>query len=159
MEEREYVKALIQGLEKKIDVLELIKAKNEEQKTLLSEEDPDIDKWDLLTDSKGKLIDELNLLDDGFEEVYQHVKDVLTTKVNEYSSDIQYIKKLIRRLTDLSMDIQAGEARNKEMAEYHFARLKKRGKTITQSNRAAKLYKDTMQRVNMVDPQFFNEKH
>ena len=159
MEHKNYIQILIQSLEKKADILDKIKIKNEEQALLLSEEDPDIDKWDELTTSKGELVDEINFLDEGFNEVYEHVREELQNNREAYKEEILHMQDLIRRLTELSEVIQSGEARNKEAAERHFARLKKKGKVLTQSNRAAKLYKDNMQKVNYVDPQFFNEKH
>ena len=159
MEQRNYILALIQSLEKKVDILNKIRVKNEEQTLLLSEEDPDIDKWDELTTRKGELIDEINFLDDGFNEVYEHVRDELQANREAYKEEILHMQDLIRKLTELSEVIQSEEARNKEAAERHFARLKKKGKVLTQSNRAAKLYKDNMQKVNYIDPQFFNEKH
>ena len=159
MEQRNYILALIQSLEKKVDILNKIRVKNEEQTLLLSEEDPDIDKWDELTTRKGELIDEINFLDDGFNEVYEHVRDELQANREAYKEEILHMQDLIRKLTELSEVIQSEEARNKEAAERHFARLKKKGKVLTQSNRAAKLYKDSMQKVNYIDPQFFNEKH
>lgn len=159
MEQRDYVLALQQSLEKKVDILLKVKALNEQQALLLSEEDPDIDKWDELTTAKGELIDEINFLDEGFNEVYEHVRDELQVNREAYKKEITHMQELIRKLTELSEVIQSGEARNKEAATRHFARLKKKGKVLTQSNRAAKLYKDNMQKVNYVDPQFFNEKH
>lgn len=159
MESKNYVLALIQSLEKKADILNRIRVENEKQALLLSEEDPNIDKWDELTTRKGELIDEINFLDEGFNEVYEHVREELTSNREAYKEEILRMQDLIRTLTELSEVIQSEEARNKEAAERHFARLKKQGKVLTQSNRAAKLYKDNMQKVNYVDPQFFNEKH
>lgn len=159
MEQKDYVQALEQSLEKKVDILLKVEALNKEQTLLLNEEDPDIDKWDELTTCKGELIDEINFLDDGFNEVYEHVRDELQTNRESYKKEISHMQDLIRKLTELSEVIQSEEARNKEAAERHFARLKKKGKVLTQSSRAAKLYKDNMQKVNYVDPQFFNEKH
>ncbi|MCR5374860.1 MAG: flagellar export chaperone FlgN [Lachnospiraceae bacterium] len=159
MEQRDYVLALQQSLEKKVDILLKVKAMNEQQALLLSEEDPDIDKWDELTNTKGELVDEINFLDEGFNEVYEHVRDELQVNREAYKKEINHMQDLIRKLTELSEVIQSEEARNKEAAMRHFARLKKKGKVLTQSNRAAKLYKDNMQKVNYIDPQFFNEKH
>jgi CHASE3 domain sensor protein len=129
MEQRDYVLALQQSLEKKVDILLKVKAMNEQQALLLSEEDPDIDKWDELTNKKGELVDEINFLDEGFNEVYEHVRDELQVNREAYKKEINHMQDLIRKLTELSEVIQSEEARNKEAAMRHFARLKKKRKS------------------------------
>ena len=72
-----YITAMIESLEKKVAVLDEITKKNAEQAALLKEEEFSFDKFDKNAEEKGVLIYRLEKLDDGFESLYENVKDLL----------------------------------------------------------------------------------
>ena len=84
---------------------------NERQKESVSGEKMDDTAFELSMDNKENLINELNVLDDGFEKVYDRVKDILITDdgKKKYESEIREMKKLISDITDKSMEIQRQE--------------------------------------------------
>ncbi len=159
MENKDYIDILVQSLEKKTTHLQIIKEHNEAQYKILQSEEVDLDEWEASANAKQKEIDEINLLDEGFDEVYEKVKEELNLNRSLYADKIEQMQKLIGQITAYTVDIKAQELRNKELAQVQFGRLKKKTKTMRQSNRAAQLYKNSMRKLNLVDPQFMDRKN
>jgi flagellar biosynthesis/type III secretory pathway chaperone len=157
-QEHNYIAILKSSLDKKINILEQISVKNEEQRKLAMAEKFDLDRFEVIYEEKGKLIAELNLLDSGFQSVFDRVKDTLEKDKETYKEDIIILKNLVKRITELSMEIQASEARNKELMEKSTYNLKQDVKTARATNRAAIDYYHNMARLNVVDPQFLDKK-
>ena len=139
-----YITALIESLEKKIDVLDLIIRKNVEQAALLKEEPFSFEKFDKNTEEKGILIFRLNKLDEGFESLFGKVKKELDGNREKYASDIKTMQKLITQITEKSTTIQAGEARNKAALEQIFKEERSRLKGSRSNVKAVKSYTQAM---------------
>lgn len=118
----DYLQLLEESLVKKIRVLDEIEKFNVKQKDVLSSEDstPDFDKFDSFIEEKGKLINELNSLDEGFETLYERVADTLKADIPGNASKIRKLQELIREITDKSVGIQKQEAENKALIEKYF---------------------------------------
>ena len=118
----DYLQLLEESLVKKIRVLDRIEEFDLKQKDALSSEDatPDFEKFDSYIEEKGKLIDELNSLDDGFEALYARVSDMLKSDIPGNASQIRKLQELIREITDKSVEIQKQEAENKVLIEKYF---------------------------------------
>ena len=118
----DYLQLLEESLVKKIRVLDRIEEFDIKQKDALSSEDttPDFEKFDSFIDEKGKLIDELNSLDDGFEALYARVADTLKSDIPGNASRIRKLQELIREITDKSVEIQKQESENKALIEKYF---------------------------------------
>ena len=93
MIEQNYLQLLIQSLEKKITVLDHIVQLNDQQKNLLLQEEVDLDEWNGIIEEKAKSIDQIYFLDEGFEEVYNRVKDMLISRREEFQSEISDVMK------------------------------------------------------------------
>lgn len=112
-----YVNALIESLEKKLEVLGEIRRLDEVQLGLIKEEPFSFDKFDKSTEEKGVLIFRLNNLDSGFEKIYARVKQELDENKPAYAAEIKKMQALIADITDQSVAVQAEEARNKAALE------------------------------------------
>ena len=75
----DYLDLLEESLVKKSAILDKIEEFNLKQKNIftVNGEEPDFEKFDSYVEEKGKLIDELNSLDNGFETLYERVADTL----------------------------------------------------------------------------------
>lgn len=122
----DYLQLLEESLVKKIRVLDKIEEFDLKQKEVLSVEEstPDFDKFDSYIEEKGRLIDELNSLDDGFESLYARVADTLKGDVPGNASRIRKLQELIREITDKSVEIQKQEAENKALIEKYFRNVR-----------------------------------
>ena len=108
-----YIDILIQSLQEKIKILDHIIRLSDEQDILLSQElSMDIDEFDKTIEEKGNLIEKVNELNDGFQTLYEKVKEELICRKNEYATEIQKMQELIKVVTDKSIEIQVKEKRN-----------------------------------------------
>ena len=153
-----YVDIMIQSLRKKVKVLEDIKLLNEKQKTLLEDDKSDADEFDKTVEDKAARIEQLEQLDEGFDQLFARVKKDLNANREAYTDKIKTMQDYIRHITDLSMEIQAQEARNKDLMTRKFTSIRERAKTVRTSSRAANRYYKNMMQLNYVDPQFLDKK-
>lgn len=158
MMEKNYIQLLIQSLEKKMAVLDQVINLNDQQKELLSKEEVDLDEWNIIIEEKAKDISEINFLDEGFEEVYNRVKEMLVTHKESYTDEIERLQDLISKITDRSVTVQAGEKRNKELAQLQFGKIKQKIRSVKQTNKAVQTYGNSMKKLNLVDAQFLDQK-
>lgn len=145
--ENAYIKALSESLEKKLTILEKIHEKDEEQYTIAKTTPFSYDDFDRNAEEKGVLIYKLNRLDEGFETVYEKVKEELAANKSAYASDIKRMQELISKITDLSTKIQAEESRNKTAIEQVFRYEKEKIKGQRSGMKAVKSYTQAMQNV------------
>lgn len=152
-----YVSIMVDGLKKKILILNKIVGASNKEKELLLEEPFNMDNFDANMKEKSTLIEELSKLDDGFSSVYNRVKIELETNKILYEDQIKQMKVLISKITELSVKIQTQEARNKELAQKQFQNLKKE---VHQAKRSEQMASNYYKSMGMIDtePQFIDKK-
>ena len=156
--ESTYVDIMIQSLKKKIQVLNEIKKINLIQKQLLEDDRSDADEFDKSIEDKAKLIEQMNQLDSGFDKLFDRVKGELNTNKEAYAERIKSMQELIRQITDLSMELQAQESRNKDLMTRKFVSVRERAKVVRTNQRAANRYYQNMMQLNVIEPQFMDNK-
>ena len=105
---------LEESLVKKLEIMNAIREENARQKEILSiSEEVDFKAFDKTLDDKGELIDKLLALDDGFQTLFDRVKDEIGGNKEPYADQIKRMQKLIHEITDASASIEAEEHRNK----------------------------------------------
>ncbi|MEH2944215.1 flagellar export chaperone FlgN [Lachnospiraceae bacterium KK002] len=154
----DYVSVMIQSLQKKVQVLDEIIEKNKEQQQILEQEEFDGGAFEQNVEEKGNLIDHINFLDEGFEELYSRVKAVLETEKQAHKEDILLMKQLITEITEKSVTIQSEEVRNRRLVERRFSQERKKVKSMRNSSTVAKQYYTNMAKLNYVDAQFMDKK-
>ena len=155
-----YLDIMEESLERKIAVLLEIETENEKQKEILK--DPtqvDIPEFDAAVECKGKLIDQLTELNDGFESLYTKIKDELQLNKQQYRVQIERMQDLIRQITALSSRLQTQELRNKQMADSFFSAERTSMKQGKKSVAAAYNYYKNMNHSQVTPPQFFDSKN
>ncbi len=158
MNNRDYIQILIQSLNKKIAILDRILVANEKQSEIIAEEKFDFDKFDEVYAEKENLIKELNLLDSGFEKVYNRVKEILDVDKQSYTVEIKTMQDLIRTVISKGADVEVSEKRNHEAMTAKNVMMRKQVKTVKLTNRAAAEYYQTMNKLKVVEPQFMDKK-
>lgn len=153
-----YLKILEESLQKKLTVLDEIIAYNKEQEKLLKKEDVSLDELDANMSLKDGLIQKLLKLDEGFELLYERIREQLLGNKDAYKTQIKSLQQLISKVTEKSVSIQAQEARNKKLVESYFAREKEQLKQGRQASRAAYDYYKNMNNTNIVPPQIMDQK-
>lgn len=156
--EQTYVDIMIQSLEKKIRVLEEIKKQNVLQKELLEDDKSEADAFDATVEKKAALIEQIMQLDSGFDKLFERVKEELNNNREAYAEKIKKMQSLIRKVTDLSMEVQTQEARNKDLMTRKFVFIRDTAKTVRTNTKAASQYYQNMMQLNVIDPQFMDNK-
>lgn len=152
-----YLQVLEQSLHKKADVLSLIQEINQKQEQILKEEGSTED-FDVTIDEKGKLIEELTKLDEGFETLYEHIKEQLSVNKEKYKNQIDKLQQLIIKVTEKSVAIQAQESRNKKLAKDYFTIGRKSLQRNRATSKAALDYYKNMSNSQVSQPQFMDKK-
>lgn len=156
--EKNYIIILTESLEKKLQVLDKISTENLSQRELLKSEDFDMEAFETSVDRKSELIEQISFLDEGFETMYERVREALNTKKQSYQEEIATLKKLISAVTEKSVIIQKQEQENRVLAEAQFSREKKKVQQIKNSRQVTSQYYKNMAKLNYVEPQFMDKK-
>ncbi|SFQ39733.1 FlgN protein [Butyrivibrio proteoclasticus] len=151
---------LEESLVKKIEVMKNIEEENEKQKTLLKNpNEVDVEAFDKILDDKGELIDRLLKLDDGFQSLFDRVKDEVGDNKEKYKDQIKRMQEYIQEITGMSASIEAAEHRNKKLAEEYFSSAREKMNFSRQTSAAAFNYYQTMNNYRDVPPQFMDNKN
>ncbi|MDF2587721.1 MAG: hypothetical protein K0S41_1562 [Anaerocolumna sp.] len=158
MDNNTYVYILIDTLLKKNSLLDNLIQTTLFQKECITEETPDMDQFEQTLSEKEILIDQLNQLDDGFEVIYDHVKDEISNNKLKHKDDILKLQELIRQVTEKSTKLQALELQNKSIIEFYFANKKKEIKNFKRSSQTASNYYKNMSNQNQGESYFLDKK-
>ena len=159
MENMDYVVMLRESLEKKVDILRVLAIRNEEQAAIFQDPNSTPEDLEKNMDMKSELIDRIIMLDEGFEQLFNRVKAILEDDREPYAEEIKRMQDLIRKVTDLTADVEASEYRNKEYAKTRFANIKKDVREIKKSNDVVTSYYRNMMAHNKADdPAFLDKK-
>ena len=143
------LEVLSESLSLKIKVLQDIASYNKKQTEAFSKDDVDMESFDEAIEEKGQLIERLEELDNGFEILYEKIAELLKQNKNQYAAQIREIQEKITVITEMSMSIQAEEARNKKLIEEYFAKERNSIKSSRVGSKAAYDYYKNMNGVNV----------
>lgn len=139
-----YINILSDSLRKKFDIVKKILECTKEQERLLAVEEVDTDRFLEELDKKGKLIEQMTQLDKGFESVYAKVDAVFKTDAANYRTQILQLQNYIRTVTDIGVEIQALEQKNKEKLNKFLAKKRASINDFKKSNKTATTYYQNM---------------
>ena len=152
-----YLDLMIDSLNKKVHILEKIEEVNIRQKQIVSDTKFDMEELDATVSDKGRYIEEINKLDDGFETLYERVKEELQNHKTQYTEQISTMQELIRRIVELSISIEADEKRIKAEVDKQFSKVKQAVKETRKNSRAVSNYYKNMTKLDS-EPQFMDKK-
>lgn len=155
---KNYLGILEESLQKKLKVLEDISVYNQEQEKLLREESVSMEELDENMNLKDELIQKVTALDEGFETLYERIREQLLVNKDAYKEQIQRLQQLISQVTEKNVSIQAQEARNKKLLEDYFKRERSQLRQNRQSSKAAYNYYKSANNTNVVMPQMMDQK-
>lgn len=154
----DYLKVLEESLSKKLTVLQALLEASNRQGELAEEDSFDLDAFEATMDQKEELLSQLEKLDEGFDSVFQKVEAEVKKNKEFYKEEILELQKLIRQCTDISVEIQAVEARNKAKLSVRFADQQKELRQIKTSNKVASTYYKSMTNTQNTDSYYMDQK-
>jgi len=149
-----------ESLRKKLEIMKAIQNENTRQKDILSEPDNvDFEEFDKTLDKKGEYIDQLLALDEGFQSLFDRIKEEIGNNKERYADQIRRMQSLIHEITDASASIEAEEHRNKRLAEKYFSLERAKMNQSKQTSAAAFNYYQVMNNFKNIPPQFMDQKN
>lgn len=153
-----YIAIMIDSLNKKVNILDEILQINKEQSELIVDIKKNMAEYDVTLDKKDKLIEKLNILDDGFQKIYDRIQSEIKNNSSKYPEEIKEMKRLIALITDKSVEIQQGEEKNRQVISAQFAKVRQEVKAFRDNKKVAYKYSTNMQRTEYVPSQFLDKK-
>lgn len=159
MEQNEtYVVILRDSLVNKRRILnELIKL-TKSQAEIIKAGVPDTDKMDEVMESKGRQIDMLNMLDDGFQNIYNNVKTEVLARPEMYKELLCEIQQLINEDVELGAVLESLEMKNKGYMESFIQKKRTEIKEYRANRSSAAKYNRNMANQHVPDSSYFMDK-
>ena len=151
-----YLNVLKDSLVKKERILIDLQEKSEKQGELVKEAHVDWEAFTRLVDEKGTLVEEVLKLDEGFESLFNRIKEGLSENKDAYKDIIGEIQRLVKSVTEKSAKLEATEYRNKASIEAAFANTRKEIRQSKLGQKAAVDYYNKMNKSNTIDPQMLD---
>lgn len=142
--EPNYLQIMIESLEKKKKVLKQMIELNNQQKFLLQDANLQPEDFEKNMQYKEELVQQLNLLDEGFENVFSRVREALYENKEMYVDEIRQMQEQIKEISTLMNTVSTQETRNKESAANKFDDVRKQIRSVRNSQRVVKQYYDNM---------------
>lgn len=154
--EPNYLQIMIESLEKKKKVLQQMIELNNQQKFLLQDANLQPEDFEKNMQYKEELVQQLNLLDEGFENVFARVREALYENKEMYVDEIRQMQEQIKEISTLMNTVSTQETRNKKSATNKFDDVRKQIRSVRNSQRVVKQYYDNMMnhksdRMQMID--------
>ena len=156
--DKTYVTILRDSIANKVHILESLLELTKDQGELAKTGNTDVREFDEILDEKGRQIDMLNMLDDGFVGIYEKIKDELASHTEAYKEELLQIRELIDKAANLGVRLEALEHENKKYIEDFIARKKAEVKSFKQSKNMTASYARNMANQHSEGTSYFMDK-
>ena len=153
-----YLDMLQDSLKKKLEILNGIMQYQREETDMLKSESMDMEAFDQNINDKVALAEKIDSLDDGFEQVYDRIREELISNKKKYAVQIRAMQDMIGEISEKNVLIQAEENRIRLEVD-NFAKRESAALRLRRDNgKAARSYYNNMKKLNYVDSQFMDKK-
>lgn len=153
-----YMSVLEESLKKKSGVLQALLEASHRQEELAEDEEFDMDMFSDTMEQKDALLEQLKELDAGFEQTYIGVEQEMKLHREQYAEAIGRLQELIRKVTELGIELQTLEERNRAKLEVKFSKQQRELRQIKTSNKVATTYYKNMSNASTGTPYFMDQK-
>ncbi len=155
---KQYLSILIDSLKKKNILLDDVFRISKQQNELLQQATIDFELYDQEVDEKDKFIQQLIKIEEGFELIYEKIKDELPQRKVEFKEEVQELQEYIALIMEKSMTIQALENRNQQIIQQSLQEERKKLGEGRRSSKVAMDYYQTVSKNKVSPPQFMDRK-
>ena len=159
MDTQNYVDIMIDSLVKKEELLKQIVDYNEAQQTIVTAPEFKEEAFEKNVADKGEVVEKILQLDEGFNSVFNRIKEELQNNKKKYAKDIERLKTLVASVTELGVRIQAQELRNKQLVEKRFAQMRKELSQAKRTTSTANAYYKNVNNLNQYESHFLSLIH
>lgn len=139
-----YISVLHGSLRKKLELIKKLLELTKEQNKILNEEAVDIDSFDRIVNEKEAKINEVLEIDRGFQTVFSKVSSIIKESPQQYRQQILEMQNFIRTITDIGVEIEKLENKNKEKFNKFLASKRSDIRDFKVSNKTAVSYYKNM---------------
>lgn len=153
-----YIKLLQDTLDRKLLVIRELLDLSQQQNNCLKQELFEEEKFNELMKRKSILLEDLSQLDSGFDRAYELIRNEVSDHKELYRNEITALQNTIRTITDISVNIQALEKRNKDAIITVLSRKRKEIKGSKAQSQAITKYYKTMSNQHEMQSFFYDKK-
>ena len=154
-----YLDMLQDSLRKKLEILDKIMTCQKEESDMLKGGSMDRDVFDRSMTEKVELAESIDSLDDGFEKVYDRIREEMIAHKEGYVNQIRALQNMISEISEKNVLIQAEENRIRLEVE-NYAKIESAALRQRRDNgKAARSYYNNMKKLNYVGSQFMDKKN
>lgn len=139
-----YISVLHGSLRKKLELIKEILELTKEQNKILSKEDIDADYFERIVDEKDRKINEVLSIDKGFQSLFDKISVYIKANPKTYRQQILEMQNFIRTITDIGVEIENLEYRNREKFKKYILLKRNSIKDFKVSNKTAVSYYKNM---------------
>jgi trans-aconitate methyltransferase len=158
MDTENYLQIMIDSLVQKEELLKQIVDYNEKQQAIITAAEFDDQAFEQNLSDKGELVEKILKLDEGFNSVFNRVKDEVQHNKAKFKQPLQRLKELVSAVTDMGVRIQAQELRNKQLVEKRFAQMRKELSNAKRATSKANAYYKNANKLNNYESHFLDQK-
>ena len=111
-----------------------------------------------LLQKKQSYVERLEKMDQGFEQVYQRIRETIQGNPGSYRGRIQELQERIGHLTEIGVSLEVQERRNKERFDFLLSSSRSKIRNYKVSNQAAAQYYKNMANRFQGDSYFVDKK-
>lgn len=154
-----YLDMLQDSLRKKLEILDKIMTCQKEESDMLKGGSMDRDVFDRSMTEKVELAESIDSLDDGFEKVYDRIREKMIAHKEGYVNQIRALQNMISEISEKNVLIQAEENRIRLEVENYAKRESAALRQRRDNGKAARSYYNNMKKLNYVGSQFMDKKN
>lgn len=152
-----YLKVLADTLTNKEQVLAQILDITKEQESILKASEYNDDAFLETLNKKEPLIARINQLDEGFQAVYERIRQDVYDQGGVYDGEIKKLQEMIRTCIDIGSRIETLEAENKKRLSEYVSSQRQEYKAKAATNTAAMKYYQSMSGVGVASSAFMDQ--
>lgn len=154
-----YVDMMLDSLRRKRKILSALLDETKEQEMLLRSQEFDYEKFQVLLETKGKQIEELNQIDVGFDGLFKKVEQEIRVNREDYCTEIQQMQQLIAEVSECGVSVQALERQNSEQFKVFLSEQRKNIRNYHLNKKTAASYYQNLSNTHRPEQSyFFNKK-
>ncbi|MCI9297562.1 MAG: hypothetical protein HFI10_08970 [Lachnospiraceae bacterium] len=153
-----YLDMLQDSLKKKLDILNRIMRYQKEESDMLQSESMQMEAFDKSIHEKVVLAESIDSLDDGFEQVYDRIREEMIRNKERYAGSIRAMQNMIAEISEKNILIQAEENRLRLEVDNFAKRESALLRQKRDNGKAARSYFNNMKKLNYVGSQFMDKK-
>ncbi len=139
-----YISVLHSSLRKKLELIKELLELTKEQNKILSKEEVDADSFERIVSEKEVKINEVLNIDKGFQSLFDRISSVVKGNPSPYRQQILEMQNYIRTITDIGVEIENLEYKNKEKFKNFLSSKRNSIKEFKVSNKTAVSYYKNM---------------